>query len=131
MSLILDHINGDRSDRIENLQIVCPNCNATLETHCRGKNYKNEKYSEYDICVCGESKKKTSKNCIKCYYQNRKKVEKEKPIKNRRKVDRPNHEILQSEIEKYGYTKTGRKYGVSDNSIRKWIKTYEKQLKIE
>lgn len=38
MSLILDHINGVNNDhRIENLRIVCPNCNATLPTHC-GKN---------------------------------------------------------------------------------------------
>ncbi len=38
MSLILDHINGIWNDnRIENLRIVCPNCNATLDTHC-GKN---------------------------------------------------------------------------------------------
>lgn len=39
MSLILDHINGVNNDnRFENLRIVCPNCNATLETHCKGKN---------------------------------------------------------------------------------------------
>ena len=38
MSLILDHINGIHNDnRIENLRIVCPNCNATLDTHA-GKN---------------------------------------------------------------------------------------------
>jgi len=37
ISLILDHINGHNSDhRLENLQILCPNCNATLLTHCRG-----------------------------------------------------------------------------------------------
>lgn len=36
MSLILDHINGKNNDhRIKNLRIVCPNCNATLPTHCR------------------------------------------------------------------------------------------------
>jgi hypothetical protein len=40
MSLILDHINGVYNDnRIKNLRIVCPNCNATLDTHC-GKNLK-------------------------------------------------------------------------------------------
>jgi hypothetical protein len=38
MALILDHINGNPTDnRIENLQIVCPNCAATLDTHC-GRN---------------------------------------------------------------------------------------------
>lgn len=40
MALILDHKNGNhRNNRLENLRIVCPNCNATLDTHC-GKNIK-------------------------------------------------------------------------------------------
>jgi hypothetical protein len=39
MSLILDHINGVPDDnRLENLRIVCPNCAATLDTHCGRKN---------------------------------------------------------------------------------------------
>lgn len=36
--LILDHINGKKTDhRIENLRLVCPNCNSQLSTHC-GRN---------------------------------------------------------------------------------------------
>ena len=39
MALILDHINGVGDDnRLENLQIVCPNCAATLDTHCGAPN---------------------------------------------------------------------------------------------
>jgi hypothetical protein len=42
MSLILDHKNGVHNDnRIDNLRIVCPNCNATLDTHA-GKNIKKK-----------------------------------------------------------------------------------------
>jgi hypothetical protein len=35
MVLILDHVNGVYDDhRLENLRLVCANCNATLDTHC-------------------------------------------------------------------------------------------------
>jgi hypothetical protein len=38
--LELDHINGDRYDnRLENLQILCPNCHSLQPTH-RGRNIK-------------------------------------------------------------------------------------------
>ena len=47
-------------------------------------------------------------------------------VMNQRKVKRPNFEILKKEINEYGFVKTGKKYGVSDNAIRKWLKFYEK-----
>lgn len=35
--LVLDHVNGHRTDyRIENLRLLCPNCNSQQPTFCRG-----------------------------------------------------------------------------------------------
>ena len=40
LHLIMDHINGNNWDnRLENLRLICPNCNAQLKTH-GGKNKK-------------------------------------------------------------------------------------------
>jgi hypothetical protein len=120
MSLILDHINGINDDnRIENLRIVCPNCNATLETHCRGSkfNYENGKRIEHDtfhdLCDCGNIKWKVSKTCQSCKN------------KKMRKVERPSYDVLMFEIENSNYVQVSKKYGVSDNTIRKWVKNYK------
>jgi len=118
MSLILDHINGVNNDnRLENLRIVCPNCNATLPTHCRGNKYKKEKIvkkreKKRYFCECGKEIRNRNKNakCIECFNISQ------------RKVERPDKDTLLKEIEELGYTGTGRKYSVSDNAIRKWIK---------
>jgi DNA-binding transcriptional MerR regulator len=44
-----------------------------------------------------------------------------------RKVKRPSHVSLKRDVEQIGYVATGKKYGVSDNSIRKWLKFYQNQ----
>ena len=44
-----------------------------------------------------------------------------------RKVKRPTYEKLKRDIELIGYVATGKKYGVSDNSIRKWLKFFKNQ----
>ena len=51
ISLILDHINGINNDnRIENLRIVCPNCNATFSTHGgKNMNYHDEIKSDFRL----------------------------------------------------------------------------------
>lgn len=105
ISLILDHINGINNDnRLENLRLLCPNCNATLPTHC-GKNIKNRNF-----CKCGKVIAKKSTTCRSCK-------------KTKRKVEnRPSKESLMENVKQIGYSATGRKYGVSDNCIRKWLK---------
>lgn len=109
ITLILDHKNGIRTDfRFENLRIVCPNCNATFDTHCRGTKPK---------------KKKSKKDGRK--YPARTEVWKKQKMDSR-VVNRPDYFILKKEIENLGYLAVGRKYEVSDNAIRKWVKNYEK-----
>lgn len=44
-----------------------------------------------------------------------------------RKVERPSYEVLKQNIVQMGFAATGRKYGVSDNAVRKWLKTYEQE----
>ncbi len=41
-----------------------------------------------------------------------------------RKTDRPTKEVLSAEIQSMPTTKVGKKYGVSDNAVRKWAKAY-------
>lgn len=111
ISLILDHKNGINNDnRLENLRIVCPNCNAGLDTHC-GKNIKTpNKDKKIKKCNCGEVISKRSSQCPECYNLSR------------RKVERPTKEELLKMIKDTSYVKVGKKYGVSDNTIRKWLK---------
>ena len=54
-----------------------------------------------------------------------------RPVPELRKVDRPPYEQLLKEIEATSYVAVGRKYGVSDNAVRKWVRFYERQLERE
>jgi hypothetical protein len=71
--------------------------------------YKNNKKNE-NFCKCGKLIKTESKMCVECY------------AKSLQRVKRPDINTLKIEIKELGYSATGKKYGVSDNAIRKWIK---------
>lgn len=86
---------------------------AGLDTFA-GRNIKTEKVRHDFFCECGNEILKDSKKCVTC---NRRMF---------RKVERPSHSELKMSVQDIGYTSTGKKYGVSDNSIRKWLRYYEK-----
>lgn len=134
MSLILDHINGVPDDnRIDNLQIVCPNCAATLDTHCGRKNRMPPpirscrrcgqefiaKYRRHTYCsqACGS---RWDRSALRG-----------RTNPSARKVERPPYEQLMEEIEATSYLAVGRKYGVSDNAVRKWVRFYRRQIERE
>jgi Zn finger protein HypA/HybF involved in hydrogenase expression len=136
LSLHIDHINGINNDnRLENLRFLCPNCHSQTDTYC-GKNLKSKETPlkpikipreripreirgrtiYRDLCGCGQIKLSSSKKCSTCNNTS------EKPLI--RKVDRPSKEELLELLWSQSTLSLGKVYGVSDNAIRKWAKTY-------
>jgi hypothetical protein len=64
-----------------------------------------------NICLdCNSIISPHAKRCLQCQRLKR------------RKVKRPSLEELKYLVDNDGYSATGKKYGVSDNAIRKWLK---------
>lgn len=154
-NLELHHINGQPTDnRLENLQILCPNCHAKTENF-RGKNIshrnhkpasdwfiteqeaenrhqkklekrripeseKKIKQVQNIICpVCGKEFKPSrgAKYCsIECYNEARLEI----------KGSRPDIlQLIKDFQELKSFVQVGKKYNVSDNSVRKWCQYYQ------
>lgn len=111
--MIIDHINGIRNDnRIENLRLLCPNCNSQQSTFSG----KNKIIVLKTYCQkCGKKISKQSLHCNRCAGL----LKYEKEIANR-----PSKEQLIAEVTENGWTITGEKYHVSGNTIKKWLKIY-------
>lgn len=90
---------------------------------CRKHYKKKNEHKERRICqYCGKeyivktpTQKYCSERCSKV---------------SQRKVERPSYEQLLTDIKELNHNMCaiGRKYGVSDNAIRKWIRAYEKDI---
>ena len=117
--LQLDHINGNnRDNRLKNLRWLCPNCHSQTNTFC-GKQIKKikkiKKIERKNYCVdCGEQISPSATRCLKCS-----KIA-------MRTIERPSKEELYNFLveHKGNFSAAGRKYGTSDNNVRKWCDSY-------
>lgn len=113
ISLQIHHINGINNDnRLENLQLLCPNCHAQTDSF-GGRNKK-----EY-ITTFGGRDEKIKKTPEEIASKKKEKWESSHPSK---------EELIKTFLEQKSYVKTGEFYNVSDNAIRKWFRHYDLPL---
>lgn len=106
ISLELEHIDGDHyNNLLKNLLILCPNCHAQTETY-RGKNINNglRKSKRKELLKLGPPVLRP-------------------PIPHKTKINWPNNEELLDRLSKSNYTRLGKELGISDNAIRKRLKS--------
>jgi len=132
MALILDHINGVATDnRIENLRIVCPNCASTLDTHC-GRNLRLIQDRTCEECGAKYRPTRVEQRFCSLYCgRHHERPQTRVPRPESRKVPRPTYEQLKEDLSHMSWLAVGRKYGVSDNAVRKWIRWYERDAEAE
>ncbi len=139
LRLHLDHIDGDRYNNVlTNLRILCPNCHSQTETYGKLKTKRST-----PLTVVQRERTKRSKLSVASIHsvdENLKCKTCQLPLLKRNKtgyckdhyvrpnkVYRPSYEKLLEDVAELGYLATGRKYDVSDNMIRKWLRVMGKQ----
>ena len=116
--MVLDHVNGVNNDhRVENLRMLCPNCNSQQDTFA-GRNRKAFRGGSYFCEGCGKPlrEKRSTGRCIKCCGSIGRK---------RRKI--PDDFIL-DDVKELGVRGSARKHGVSPPTIARWRKAAVAQL---
>ena len=113
----------DREKMIQLINSIIANkplFDFNYEEYLQNKLNKIKRNEKNKVCKCGETIYKASKMCLNC-----------KNIKQRKVLVRPELDTLLKDVKELGYVGTGKKYNVSDNAIKKWIKIYQKSVKQE
>lgn len=116
MPLELHHVDGDHlNNKIENLILLCPNCHAFTPNY-RGKKNKVVKTNPRQPktpprCICGATVSRCGRKCQSCAKAAM------------TKIVWPSIEQLVQMINNSSFSTVARQLGVSDQAIRKHIKT--------
>lgn len=104
--------------------LVCANCHREIH-YKQNESKKAEVLKRREIIRLSQTESQIPKRkCNKCdnLFQPKTKEQIFCCKACTRKVDRPQKEVLIEELKTSNYSQLARKYGVSDNAIRKWIK---------
>jgi DNA-directed RNA polymerase subunit RPC12/RpoP len=114
-------------EEFEKCMVLCANCHRELhspdlmieDVYERIKNFDLERSNKwiklaepkkYNCSDCGCEISKWGTKCRECSH------------KSMRKVDRPEKSIIFEMVSVEGYSSVARKFNVSDNTVRKWLK---------
>jgi hypothetical protein len=107
----------------EHTKGYCIDCNNSIDIKavrcvpCSDKIIENANNKIKNKCIdCEANIDIKATRCTTCYQLNS------------RKVERPSYEQLIKDKETLNMVQIGKKYNVSDNTIRKWIRRYEKNI---
>lgn len=159
LTLQLDHINGVNNDhRIFNLRLLCPNCHTQTETYGR-KNGERSGVADYESSlkvlvskkeeriktliekkpvkttrVRNSVSEKVCGHCEKLFKpKSNRQVGKYCSIEcrafGRRVAPRPTKVELEKLLKNHSFVALGEIFGVSDNAVRKWCKSYDIEIK--
>ena len=122
LKLQIDHIDGDRTNNeLDNLRFLCPNCHSQTDTYC-GRNLNVELYpnsifaKKINYCIdCGDTTYDSkASRCLSCYNK----------LKSQNVPDK--EELIQHLINNGSKLyRSGEKYSVSDNAVKKWLIKYD------
>lgn len=121
---VVHHKDNNKSNNSEDNLIIFVSRGAHVCFHHGGTLIPTSEKYVYDCnpvpkncVVCGkelQSHYTKTKMCVKCLAKKQRKVQ-----------NRPTHEELKKLLSTNSYCAVGKMYGVSDNTIRKWLKTPE------
>ena len=112
LTLQIDHINGvSWDDRKENLRFLCPNCHTQTETYGPRKLPEGSRrnYRRCEVCNGRINPGTRYGRCSSCWVR-------------KTKIEWPSREEVLQMIEDSNFFQVGKKLGVSDNAVRKFLK---------